>query len=60
MDQAQHREDESAPTPAVHRVITIGRQYGSGGEGFLRLNIACPKSVLNDGLCRLKKAIEEL
>lgn len=32
MDQAQHREDESAPTPAVHRVITIGRQYGSGGR----------------------------
>lgn len=40
--------------------LSNGRQYGSGGEGFLRLNIACPKSVLNDGLCRLKKAIEEL
>lgn len=40
--------------------LSNGRQYGSGGEGFLRLNIACPKSVLNEGLCRLKKAIEEL
>lgn len=40
--------------------LSNGRQYGSGGEGFLRLNIACPKSALNDGLCRLKKAIEEL
>ncbi len=39
--------------------LSNGRQYGSGGEGFLRLNIACPKSVLKDGLCRLKKAIEE-
>ncbi len=32
MDQAQHREGEAAPAAAVHRVITIGRQYGSGGR----------------------------
>ena len=33
---------------------------GSGyrnGNGFLRMNIACPKSVVQDGLIRLKRSI---
>ncbi|WP_059173619.1 MalY/PatB family protein [Bacillus sp. FJAT-27445] len=33
-----------------------GSKYGSGGEGFVRMNIACPREVLEDGLSRLKKA----
>lgn len=37
--------------------LSDGAQYGLGGEQFLRLNIACPKAVLKDGLNRLKKAI---
>ena len=38
--------------------ITPGAEYGAPGEGFLRLNAACPKSVLDDGLNRLKRGIE--
>ena len=34
-----------------------GSDYGKGGRDFLRMNIACPKSVLKDGLERLKKAV---
>lgn len=34
--------------------ISDGQQYGSGGERFIRLNIACPKKLLLDGLQRLK------
>ena len=34
-----------------------GSDYGKGGRNFLRMNIACPKSMLKDGLERLKKAI---
>ena len=34
-----------------------GSDYGKGGRYFLRMNIACPKSMLNDGLDRLKKAV---
>ena len=34
-----------------------GSDYGRGGRNFLRMNIACPKSVLKDGLERLKKAV---
>ena len=39
--------------------LSHGAQYGKGGERFLRLNIACPHSVLEDGLQRLKRGIED-
>ncbi|WP_312468981.1 MalY/PatB family protein [Neobacillus sp.] len=35
-----------------------GTKYGPGGEGFLRMNIACPKADLLEGLERLKKALK--
>lgn len=35
--------------------LSEGSHYGQGGEGFLRMNIACPRSMLMDGLERLKK-----
>lgn len=34
--------------------LSAGEQYGGDGEDFLRMNIACPRSVLEDGLHRLK------
>ena len=37
--------------------ITPGAEYGSAGEGFLRLNMACPLARLKDGLSRLKEGI---
>lgn len=37
--------------------ISDGQQYGHGGEQFLRLNIACPRKTLKDGLKRLKTGI---
>lgn len=35
-----------------------GNQYGAGGEDFLRMNIACPRSLLQDGLNRLQKGMQ--
>lgn len=35
-----------------------GTKYGMGGEGFVRMNIACPKDHLIEGLNRLKKALK--
>lgn len=35
-----------------------GPKYGPGGEGFVRMNIACPMDDLIEGLKRLKKAFE--
>ncbi|MCR5322003.1 MAG: pyridoxal phosphate-dependent aminotransferase [Lachnospiraceae bacterium] len=38
--------------------VTEGEEYGSCGKAFLRMNIACPRKVLADGLERLKKGTE--
>ena len=38
--------------------LSSGEIYGSGGENFLRLNIATPRANLLDGLERLKKALK--
>ncbi len=38
--------------------ISRGGQYGAGGEGFLRINLACPRSIVVDGMERLQKGIE--
>ena len=40
--------------------VTPGATYGRNGEGFLRLNAACPREVLRDGLKRLKDGVERL
>ena len=37
--------------------VNPGSIYGAAGEGFIRLNIACPRTLLADGLERLKKAL---
>lgn len=31
-----------------------GRMFGHGGEGFVRLNFGCPRSILEEGLNRMK------
>ena len=40
--------------------LTAGSIYGEAGRYFLRMNIACPKTLLEDGLNRLKKGIKNL
>jgi cystathionine beta-lyase len=37
--------------------LTGGEEFGPGGKGFVRLNFACPRSILEDGLMRMKKAL---
>lgn len=34
--------------------LSKGSAFGKGGEAFLRMNVACPKRTLDDGLGRLK------
>ena len=34
-------------------MVNSGTMYGPGGEGFIRLNIACPRKLLADGLERI-------
>lgn len=37
--------------------LSEGSQYGDNGADFLRMNIACPRAVLKDGLERLKNGL---
>jgi len=34
-----------------------GHWFGAEGKGFMRINIACPRSFLEEGLKRIEKAI---
>ena len=37
--------------------INAGGMYGEAGESFIRINIACPRQVLTEGLSRLSRAL---
>ena len=38
--------------------LNDGLEFGTDGEGFMRLNIGCPHSVLLDGLNRIRLAMQ--
>ena len=38
--------------------VSAGGQYGKDGNAFLRINLACPKSRLQDGMERLCRGIQ--
>lgn len=40
--------------------LNPGAMYGSAGEGFMRINIACPKARLQEGLRRLADTLKKL
>jgi cystathionine beta-lyase len=40
--------------------MNAGYTFGPGGEGFMRMNIACPRSLLQEGLRRIEEAVREL
>ena len=37
-----------------------GPGFGTGGSGFQRINVACPRSVLKQALNQLKEAVDQL
>lgn len=39
-------------------LLNNGEMFGQGGEGFIRMNIACPRELLIDGLTRLENALK--
>ena len=39
--------------------LTGGTFFGAEGEGFMRVNFACPRSQLTEGIKRLKAALED-
>ena len=39
--------------------ISNGEVYGNGGLGFVRINLAAPRSVVEEGMRKLKAGVEE-
>ena len=37
--------------------LNSGESFGIGGKGYQRINLACPRVMVEDGLSRIKKAI---
>ena len=40
--------------------LNDGRDFGAGGEGFQRINIACPRPLLAEALHRIERAVGKL
>jgi cystathionine beta-lyase len=40
--------------------LNAGNQFGPGGEGFMRINLACPRSVVDKALLQMKQAFDKL
>ena len=39
--------------------LNDGEMFGPGGEGYMRLNVGCPRSVVQDALERLTEALKK-
>jgi cystathionine beta-lyase len=58
-----HLEDEKLNDFFIEKAqlgLNRGSVFGKGGEGFMRMNVACPKSTLEKALHQLKLAKETL
>ncbi|PLT29411.1 MalY/PatB family protein [Peribacillus deserti] len=56
--------DYTALEELIHKQARVafnqGYIFGSGGEGFIRMNIACPRSILEEGLQRIERVMNSL
>ena len=44
----------------AHVQLHKGKVFGIGGDGFVRMNIACPRAVLREALYRMGEAIRKI
>ena len=42
----------------AHLALNDGTVFGPEGEGFMRLNVGCPRSILTEALQRLEQAVK--
>jgi cystathionine beta-lyase len=54
-----HDELVSLFVKKAHLALNDGEMFGQGGEGFMRLNVASPRSILLQALQQLEKALKE-
>ncbi|MBR4514845.1 MAG: pyridoxal phosphate-dependent aminotransferase [Lachnospiraceae bacterium] len=61
LDMSSYTEDSKKLQAAIRSktglYLSPGSIFGKGGERFLRMNVACPRSLVIDGLNRLKTAL---
>ncbi len=56
-------DDETLKNKLIHEAglgFNPGTEFGPGGEGFMRMNIACNRSTLKDALGRLHIMLSEI
>jgi len=39
-------------------ILESGSDFGPGGEGFMRMNVACPRALLSEALLRIRNSIQ--
>jgi cystathionine beta-lyase len=44
----------------AHLALNDGEMFGPGGEGFMRLNVGCPRSIIKKALNQLSQAVVDL
>ncbi len=53
-----HKEIVRLFEDKAHLALNDGTIFGKEGEGFMRLNVACPRSVLRQALKQLEEAVK--
>ena len=53
-------EQEDFMLNKAHIWVNEGYVFGTGGEGFERFNVACPRSTLEKALTQLEEALNSL
>ena len=57
IDCKGHKDFEDTLLRKVHIRVSEGKFFGQGGDGFIRVNVACPRSVLKEAIRRIKEVI---
>ena len=47
------REIETMLVDRFNVHVNAGSMYGEAGDGFIRINLACPRELLDEGLKRI-------
>ncbi|WP_322626899.1 hypothetical protein [Aedoeadaptatus coxii] len=44
----------------AHVLVNDGAALGQGGKGFIRINLACPQDILEEGLIRMGRVYQAM
>ena len=58
--QLSQKEIVALCTDKAHLALNDGAIYGEEGKGYMRINLACPRSVVNQALIHLKEAVRSI